>query len=79
VKPQDREANAKALRDYRARWAKVNAVTDAEYRNLSVAERVRQFFELMEQAKALGWKTTDEREVEVVRARWRKLHEASGG
>ena len=37
------------------------------------AERVRQFFSLMELAKAMDWESSTAEELEMVRARWRKL------
>jgi hypothetical protein len=74
----ERTTTAKDLVDYRKRWAMVNAVTDAEFRRTPVKERIRQFFYLMAQAKAFGWKTTTDKEIDLVRDRWRKLREGLG-
>jgi hypothetical protein len=74
-----RKARAAELREYQSRWQRVNAFTDEEYRRTPVAERIRQFFYLLNQARALNWRTTCETDLKAVRARWRKLHEAQGG
>jgi hypothetical protein len=56
----------------------VNEITEREFRRAPAKKRIRQFFYLMEQAKALGWKTTDEKEIAMVRGRWRRLREGFG-
>jgi hypothetical protein len=67
---------ANVYRDYVARWKRVNEFQNEELRRTTPAERVRQFFRLMEMAKAMKWETSSAEEIEMVRSRWRRLREA---
>ena len=49
-----------------------------EARAVPIAERVEQLVVMMRSAQALGWATTDPAEVEVVRARFVRLHRLLG-
>jgi hypothetical protein len=76
VKKKKSGANAEAYREYVSRWQRINALQLEEERRKTPADRLREFFQLMDMAKAMNWETTSPAEVEEVRARWRKLREA---
>jgi len=65
-------------RAYVARWELVNAHIAAERRAMTHQQRFDELVELMQWAKAFGWRDapTDDREIW---ARWNKLREASRG
>jgi hypothetical protein len=65
-------------RDFKERWALVNAVTLEESRKKTLAERLREAAELMVWAQSLPDPRREE-EVEAVRARWMRLHRLAGG
>ena len=67
------ESEADKARRRAAGWKKVNDIEREEMRRRTPAERVRQFFSLMAMAKALNWESSTPEELEMVRARWRKL------
>ncbi|MCU0659497.1 MAG: hypothetical protein MUF64_30810 [Polyangiaceae bacterium] len=58
---------------FRQRWALVEEAERQELQNTSVELRFRQLVSMFDSARALGWATTDETELEQVRARWAKL------
>ena len=76
MKKKKSGANAEAYREYVSRWQRINALQLEEERRKTPADRLREFFQLMDMAKAMNWETTSPAEVEEVRARWRKLREA---
>jgi hypothetical protein len=63
---------------FAARWEQVAAAEREELRATPMERKFAQLGALMESAKALGWKTTDQREVEAVRVRWNRLAELYG-
>jgi hypothetical protein len=67
--------------EWRARWKKINDVTDAGYRRLTVADRFRQLARLMAFAKSLKRRSSRLRKAdnEKARERWRMFREACGG
>ena len=66
-------SEADKARRWASAWKKVNDIELEEARRRTPAERVRQFFSLMELAKAMDWESSTAEELEMVRARWRKL------
>lgn len=58
---------------FRQRWALVEEAERQELQNTSTELRFRQLVSMFDSARALGWATTDETEIEQVRARWAKL------
>ena len=58
---------------YFARWKLVNDLLLEEERNRTPEERLRRFFALMAQAKAMGWQTHTQAEIDAVRQRWIKI------
>lgn len=53
-------------------------MTIAEASALGIGERVEHTASRMRSAVALGWQTTDPREVDEVRRRWVRLHALLG-
>ena len=72
-KSESKTSEADKARRWAVAWKKVNAVEREEARRRTPAERVRQFFSLMAMAKAMDWQSSTAEELEMVRARWRKL------
>ena len=70
--------SAQAVREYAERWKRVNAFQAEEQRNLTIEERIRQFFALLALAKKMGWRTSTEADIAEVRARWLRLYKAYG-
>jgi hypothetical protein len=62
-------------RAFAARWEQVAEAEREELRATPIERKFAQLGALMESARALGWKTTDRREVEAVRVRWNRLAE----
>lgn len=60
-------------RAYVDRWKPLEQLEQVEAQATSTAERFDQLAGLMATARALDWQTTDEGEVEAVRARWARL------
>jgi hypothetical protein len=58
---------------FRQRWQQVEEAERRELQNATVELRFRQLVSMFDSARALGWATTDEAEIEQVRARWAKL------
>ena len=67
-----------AYRQYAKRWEAVNAIEIEELRRLTPEERLRQFFALMELGKRMGWRTSTDEEIAMVRDRWNRLRKAYG-
>lgn len=68
-------------RAFAARWEQVAAAEREELRATTIERKFAQLTALMESARALGWETTDQGEVEEVRVRWNRLaelHKARG-
>jgi hypothetical protein len=68
--------------DYRLwaeRWKRVNAIEIEELRRTPPDVCLRQFFSLLNMARAMNWHTSTPREIDDVRARWNKLRKAYGG
>ena len=55
------------------RWERIHAFEKEELRRSPPEKRLRQFFSLLELARALGWETSTAQEIEEVRRRWRKI------
>ncbi|MCK6552129.1 hypothetical protein L6R52_40235 [Myxococcota bacterium] len=68
-----RRVSRPEARAFAERWALVNDMERAELRAASLEQKFAQLAAMMESARALGWETTDPREVEEVRARWNRL------
>jgi hypothetical protein len=68
----------KAYRSYLERWKRINAFELEELRQMSPETRLRQFFTLLEMARAMNWETSSAEEIEEVRSRWVKLKKAYG-
>lgn len=71
-----------STRDARAfveRWALVAEAEREELRRQPLEEKLAQLAVLVESARALGWETTDDAEVEGVRRRWCALVAKHGG
>lgn len=62
-------------RAFAARWEQVAAAEREELRATPIERKFAQLTAMMESARALGWKTSDRREVQSVRARWKRLAE----
>ena len=60
---------------FRQRWALVEEAERQELQNTSAELRFRQLVSMFDSARGLGWATTDEAEIEQVRARWAKLRQ----
>ena len=73
-----KQKNNEFARQFRERWKRINALQLEEYRRLTPEERLRQFFSLMELAKAMNWETYTPAEIEEVRRRWKKIKAKSG-
>ena len=63
-------------RNFRARWARVNAAEVVELRRASLAQRFEQLASLMASANMFDWPKGLKQETDQVRARWRRLREA---
>jgi hypothetical protein len=66
----------KEARDFRTRWARVNAAEIDELKRSSADERLEQLAALMASAHLLHWPPSLDQETNEVRARWRRLREA---
>ena len=64
---------AAEARAYVARWERVNAHIAAERRAKTPTQRCREVFELMEWAKAFGWRDSLESEEHKARDVWNRL------
>jgi hypothetical protein len=73
--PRLTREEARAFAD---RWRLVNEAEAAELRATPLDRKLAQLAALMTSARALGWETTDEAEVEAVRARWNRLRALLG-
>lgn len=73
-----KSAKAAEYRAWKDRWKAVNEITAEENRRLTPADRLRQFFSLMEMARAMDWHTSTPEEDAVVRERWNRLRKAYG-
>ena len=62
------------LQAYRARWAEVEAVVQAERRRASLELRWQQLNAAYQLGKGLGWQRSDPGELEVFQ-KWAKLKE----
>jgi hypothetical protein len=58
---------------WKQRWQRVEEAERHELQTMSLELRWRQLVAMFDSARALGWATTDETEIEQVRARWAKL------
>jgi hypothetical protein len=58
---------------FRQRWVLVEEAERRELRSSSAELRFRQLVSMFDSARGLGWATTDESEIDQVRARWAKL------
>lgn len=58
---------------FRARWAAVNAVQDAELRDLSASERLDQLLDLYDLRAAFRDDPMADEEDSAVRERWKRL------
>ncbi len=65
---------AAEMKAYAARWKLVAAFEIEELRATSIEKKFSQLCGLIAFAKELGWETTDQSEVDEVRARWNRLH-----
>lgn len=66
-------------RAFAARWEHVAEAEREELRATPIERKFAQLAALMESASALGWETTDRREVEAVRVRWSRLAKLHNG
>ena len=62
-----------ALLAYRRRWQAVEEIEDQEARTDSLELRLKQLCSLIGMARALGLMPEEDRDEEVVRARWLRL------
>lgn len=58
---------------WQQRWQRAEEAERHGLRTMSIELRWRQLVAMFDSARALGWATTDETEIEQVRARWAKL------
>jgi len=69
-------------RQYVDRWKAVEEIEIAEKRKLTIAERLRHFFQLCDAARHFpehpALRALREREIEEVRARWTRLKDMLG-
>jgi hypothetical protein len=63
----------KAATAFAARWQLVADAERQELQSTPLQRKLEQLAALMVSARALGWETTDAREVEAVRTRWLRL------
>ena len=63
----------KSLLAYRRRWQAVEEIEDQEARTDSLDLRLKQLCSLVGMARALGIMPEEDRDEEVVRARWLRL------
>jgi hypothetical protein len=75
VRPRP-EPTTEAGKQYRARWAAVNAITDAEYRAMPLSKRLNQFLRLLKRSSDGPTHPARQAEVEQIRDRWNRLREA---
>jgi hypothetical protein len=68
-----KEATKAELRAWMDRWKLVNDYEREELRSTPVDVKFRQLATLMHSAHALGWKTSTQAEIDMVRDRWIRL------
>lgn len=68
-----RKMTREEARAWAARWALVAEAEREELQATPMEKKFAQLAAMRESAQALGWATTDPREVEEVRARWARL------
>ena len=73
-----KSATAAEVRAWKERWQAVNEFQAEEYRRLTPADRLRQFFSLMELARAMKWESATPAENAEARSRWNRLRKAFG-
>lgn len=71
--PMARRMTLKEGKEFKKRWKLVRRAERAELRSTPMSVKLEQLAALMASARALGWDTTDPREVRAVRARWARL------
>jgi hypothetical protein len=70
------EPTTDAGKEFRARWASVNALTDAGYRAKPPKQRLAQFLRLLKRASDGPTHPARQAEVDQIRDRWNRLREA---
>lgn len=71
--PSPRRMTSAEGNAFATRWQLVAEAEREELRATSLVQKFAQLASLMASAKSLGWETTDQAEVDEVRARWNRL------
>lgn len=67
------ELTRSEARDWMGRWQIVNENERLELRNTTIETKLHQLAAMMAMAEGLGWDTSTDAEIHVVRDRWARL------